>query len=106
MHITHPIETSTITRQINLISSHLHSSNFVYFFRCFFFDSVKTDLMENGANSTLFVAKVRKTDTGNYTCSIGPNDYHTIHVQVLNGNFYGSVFLNTILAFVSKYKKL
>lgn len=42
--------------------------------------------MENGANSTLFIAKVRKTDTGNYTCSIGPNDFHTINVQVLNGN--------------------
>lgn len=44
--------------------------------------------MENGANSTLFIAKVRKTDTGNYTCSIGPNDFYTINVQVLNGNLH------------------
>lgn len=55
-------------------------------FILFFFSSVKTDLMENGANSTLFIAKVRKKDTGSYTCSIGPNDSYTINVQVLNGN--------------------
>lgn len=42
--------------------------------------------MENGANSTLFIAKVRKSDTGNYTCSIGPNDFYTINVHVINGN--------------------
>lgn len=49
------------------------------------YNSVRTDLMENGANSTLFIAKVRKSDTGNYTCSIGPNDFYTINVHVLNG---------------------
>lgn len=54
--------------------------------------SVKTDLMENGANSTLFIAKVRKTDTGNYTCSIGPNGSHTINVQVLKGNLLHLLF--------------
>lgn len=49
--------------------------------------------MENGANSTLFIAKVRKGDTGNYTCRIGPNDFHTINVQVLNGNsFFSHIF--------------
>lgn len=42
--------------------------------------------MESGANSTLFIAKVRRTDNGKYTCSIGPNDFYTINVQVLNGN--------------------
>lgn len=42
--------------------------------------------MENGANSTLFIAKVRKTDTGNYQCKIGPNDFYTINVQILKGN--------------------
>lgn len=47
--------------------------------------SVQTDLVENGANSTLSIAKVRKTDGGNYTCSISPNDYHTINIQVING---------------------
>lgn len=50
------------------------------------FYSVRTDLMENGANSTLSIAKVRKTDSGKYSCSVGPNDSHTINVQVLNGN--------------------
>lgn len=54
--------------------------------------------MENGANSTLFIAKVRKTDTGNYTCSIGPNDFYTINVQVLNGKFY--VFHFSVLVLV------
>ncbi|XP_031621554.1 uncharacterized protein LOC116339674 [Contarinia nasturtii] len=54
--------------------------------------SVKTDLMENGANSTLFIAKVRKTDTGNYTCSIGPNDFHTIYVQILNGESLAELY--------------
>lgn len=52
------------------------------------FCSVKTDLMENGANSTLFIAKVRKTDTGNYTCSIGQNDFYTINVHILSGNLF------------------
>lgn len=47
--------------------------------------SVKTDLSDDGANSTLFMAKVRKSDSGNYTCSIGPNDFYTINVHVLNG---------------------
>lgn len=67
-------------------------------FNFFLLSSVKTDLMENGANSTLFIAKVRKTDTGNYTCSIGPNDFHTINVQVLNGNFVTiNYFVSTFL---------
>lgn len=47
--------------------------------------SVKTDLKDFGANSTLFVAKVNKSDSGNYTCSIGPNQYYTVTVHVLNG---------------------
>lgn len=47
--------------------------------------SVKTDLMEIGANSTLSVARVNKTDSGNYTCSIGPHQYYTVLVHVLNG---------------------
>ncbi|CAO1390954.1 unnamed protein product [Diamesa hyperborea] len=45
---------------------------------------VKTDLMEIGANSTLFVAKVNKTDSGNYTCSIGEAQFYTVLVHVLN----------------------
>lgn len=47
--------------------------------------SVKTDLMEIGANSTLLVAKVNKTDSGNYTCSIGESQQYTVLVHVLNG---------------------
>jgi len=47
--------------------------------------SVKTDLMEIGANSTLLVAKVNKTDSGNYTCSIGEAQQYTVLVHVLNG---------------------
>lgn len=41
--------------------------------------------MDDGANSTLSMAKVRKSDSGNYTCSIGPNDFYTITIHVLNG---------------------
>uniref|UniRef100_T1GFG8 Ig-like domain-containing protein n=1 Tax=Megaselia scalaris TaxID=36166 RepID=T1GFG8_MEGSC len=45
--------------------------------------SVKTDLMENAANSTLFIAKIRKEDSGNYTCSINPTHQYTIVVHIL-----------------------
>lgn len=41
--------------------------------------------MEIGANSTLLVAKVNKTDSGNYTCSIGESQPYTVLVHVLNG---------------------
>lgn len=44
--------------------------------------------MENGANSTLFVAKINKSDSGNYTCSIGSSQFTTT-VHVLNG-MYGN----------------
>ncbi|KAL0271552.1 UNVERIFIED_CONTAM: hypothetical protein PYX00_008610 [Menopon gallinae] len=46
--------------------------------------SVKTELMEAGANSTLSVARVNKTDSGNYTCSISETEYATVTVHVLN----------------------
>lgn len=77
-------------------------SNFILFFS---FHSVKTDLMENGANSTLFIAKVRKSDTGNYTCSIGPNDFHTINVQVLNGKYSAQLFTIFIWIKMLKFKE-
>ncbi|XP_058832915.1 uncharacterized protein LOC131690863 [Topomyia yanbarensis] len=53
--------------------------------------SVKTNLTTVGANSTLFVAKVNKQDSGSYTCSIGPNQHYSVSVHVLNGtaNPYG-----------------
>ncbi|OAD46954.1 hypothetical protein WN48_06388 [Eufriesea mexicana] len=48
--------------------------------------SVKTDLMEEGANSTLSIARVGPADSGNYTCHLTtmPNQPATIHVHVLN----------------------
>lgn len=49
--------------------------------------SVRSDLMDDGANSTLSIAKVGKLDSGNYTCSIGPNDFYTITVHILHGKF-------------------
>lgn len=60
----------------------------IYFSKCFpslVQSSVKTDLMEIGANSTLLVAKINKTDSGNYTCSIGESQQYTVLVHVLNG---------------------
>lgn len=49
------------------------------------FCSVRTDLMDEGANSTLSVARLNKSDSGNYTCSIGPTQFFTTSVHVLNG---------------------
>lgn len=43
--------------------------------------------MEEGANSTLSIAKVGPTDSGNYTCQLTtmPDQPATVHVHVLNG---------------------
>lgn len=41
--------------------------------------------MEKGANSTLFIAKIKKTDGGNYTCAINSTHDFTVLVHVLNG---------------------
>lgn len=51
--------------------------------------SVKTDLMEEGANSTLSIAKVGSADNGNYTCQLTtmPDQPATVHVHVLNGEY-------------------
>ncbi|KAJ8668792.1 hypothetical protein QAD02_000051 [Eretmocerus hayati] len=48
--------------------------------------SIKTNLMEEGANSTLSISKVRPTDSGNYTCLLAtmPDQPSTVHVHVLN----------------------
>ncbi|XP_044576504.1 uncharacterized protein LOC123259828 isoform X2 [Cotesia glomerata] len=48
--------------------------------------SVKTDLMDVGANSTLSIAKVGPADSGNYTCVLTtmPDQPATVHVHVLN----------------------
>ena len=55
--------------------------------------SVRTDLMEIGANSTLLVAKVNTTDAGNYTCSIGESQQYTVLVHVLNGKIQFACWL-------------
>lgn len=55
--------------------------------------SVKTNLSDEGANSTLFVARVNKSDSGNYTCTIGPTLYFTTNVHVLNGKLFSRYFL-------------
>uniref|UniRef100_A0ABD2X8V4 Ig-like domain-containing protein n=1 Tax=Trichogramma kaykai TaxID=54128 RepID=A0ABD2X8V4_9HYME len=49
--------------------------------------SVKTNLMEEGANSTLSIARVGPADSGNYTCVLTtmPDKPATVHVHVLNG---------------------
>ncbi|XP_055297878.1 uncharacterized protein LOC129566190 [Sitodiplosis mosellana] len=89
------IELMCIVRHVSMLSSTvnwLHGNKLLNFDMTRGGISVKTDLMENGANSTLFIAKVRKTDTGNYTCSIGPNDFHTINVQVLNGESLAELY--------------
>lgn len=63
--------------------------------------SVKTDLMEEGANSTLSIAKVGPTDSGNYTCQLTtlPDQPATVHVHVLNGEdtFISRYFLDNPL---------
>ncbi|XP_034943124.1 zwei Ig domain protein zig-8-like isoform X2 [Chelonus insularis] len=48
--------------------------------------SVKTDLMDVGANSTLSIARVGPADSGNYTCVLTtmPDQPAIVHVHVLN----------------------
>lgn len=50
--------------------------------------------MGDGANSTLLVARVNKTDTGNYSCSISPDQFYTVTVHVLNGKSYCKMSLH------------
>ncbi|XP_030385684.1 uncharacterized protein LOC115632599 [Scaptodrosophila lebanonensis] len=53
--------------------------------------SVKTELMDDGANSTLFIAKINKADSGNYTCSISDFQNFTIVVHILNGESFAEL---------------
>ncbi|XP_051172820.1 hemicentin-1-like [Leptopilina boulardi] len=48
--------------------------------------SVKTNLMEEGANSTLSIARASPSDSGNYTCflTIMPEKPAVVHIHVLN----------------------
>lgn len=43
--------------------------------------------MEEGANSTLSIARVAPSDSGNYTCylTIMPEKPAVVHIHVLNG---------------------
>lgn len=60
------------------------------------FNSVKTEILEKGANSSLFIAKIDKLDSGNYTCSINASHSYTVSVHVLNGKRKLSTALHSI----------
>lgn len=47
--------------------------------------SVKTEILPDGAQSRLFVANAKPTDSGNYTCSLADVAATYVSVQVLNG---------------------
>uniref|UniRef100_A0A8D8SUX1 Limbic system-associated membrane protein n=2 Tax=Cacopsylla melanoneura TaxID=428564 RepID=A0A8D8SUX1_9HEMI len=47
--------------------------------------SVKTDMLQDGAKSRLFIANAVATDSGNYTCSMTENASTMVLVHVLNG---------------------
>ncbi|EDW78854.2 uncharacterized protein Dwil_GK12675 [Drosophila willistoni] len=53
--------------------------------------SVKTELMDDGANSTLSIARISKADSGNYTCSISDFQNFTIVVHILNGESFAEL---------------
>ncbi|XP_055687307.1 uncharacterized protein LOC129792354 isoform X2 [Lutzomyia longipalpis] len=86
------IQLSCIVRAMRMPSS-FHSVFWTHGDRILNYDvtrggiSVKTDLMEGGANSTLFVARVNKSDSGNYTCSISSAQFYTVTVHVLNESY-------------------
>lgn len=66
---------------------------------------VGTNLTEDAANSTLWVARVKPSDSGNYTCSVGPHLFFTTSVHVLNGKScpfnWTPVTYNWLAAFLS-----
>lgn len=47
--------------------------------------SVRTELTQEGANSSLLVARIGSGDAGNYTCSVSAHEFATVTVHVLNG---------------------
>ncbi|XP_073970411.1 opioid-binding protein/cell adhesion molecule-like [Rhodnius prolixus] len=47
--------------------------------------SVKTDILPDGAKSQLFIANVRPSDSGNYTCSLGEVAVTSVSVVVITG---------------------
>ncbi|CAD7003709.1 unnamed protein product [Ceratitis capitata] len=52
---------------------------------------VKTELMDDGANSTLSIAKINKSDSGNYTCAISDFQNFSIVVHILNGESFAEL---------------
>ena len=56
--------------------------------------------MEEGANSSLSVARVNKTDSGNYTCSISSTEFATVTVHVLNGGSRACVIYTEVAAHI------
>lgn len=52
--------------------------------------------MEEGANSTLSIARASPSDSGNYTCflTIMPEKPAVVHIHVLNG-VYIFTFINS-----------
>lgn len=48
-------------------------------------DRVKTETLDEGANSTLSVARVNKSDSGNYSCSINASHVYSVSIHVLTG---------------------
>ena len=60
------------------------------FFSFFFFCSVKTDLLKDGAISRLYIAFASKRDTGNYTCSMR-NAQASVFVHILDGMYYFNI---------------
>ena len=68
-----------------------HKSKAFFFFFC----SVKTDLLKDGAISRLYIAFASKRDTGNYTCSMR-NAQASVFVHILDGKYWliGLILLN------------
>lgn len=56
-----------------------------YFTILFVMHSVKTEILDKGANSSLLIAKINKLDSGNYSCFINATHEYTVSVHVLNG---------------------
>ncbi|KAJ9596090.1 hypothetical protein L9F63_012719, partial [Diploptera punctata] len=82
------LQLSCIVRHITMTSSivsWLHGNQMLNYDTTRGGISVKTNLMEEGANSSLSVAHVNKVDSGNYTCSISQQEFATVTVHVLNG---------------------
>lgn len=61
--------------------------------------SVKTEILEKGANSSLLIAKINKSDSGNYSCFINATHEYTVSVHVLNGKYHPRIVIFLIRCF-------